>query len=151
MILLPIHNLMRWAVLIFGVATVFLAFTGLRSKRAFSSTDNRFSLLFMIFCDVQLLIGLVLYYYNGWWENIQKGMGDIMKNGSMRFVAVEHAFTMILAWVLVHVGRTAVKKAAPENKHKKMLLYFGLALLLILISIPWPFRANIGKPLLRMF
>ena len=149
--LLAIHNLIRWAILLFGVWTVFQAFTGLRTKRAFSSTDNRTSLLFMIFCDIQLLIGLIIYYNNGHFENLTNGMGNVMKNAYMRFYSVEHAFTMILAWVLVHVGRNAVKKAAPEHKHKRMLLFFGLALLLILISIPWPFRPGIGKPLFPLF
>jgi hypothetical protein len=149
--LLASHNLIRWAILFFGVWTVIQAFTGLRSKRALSPNDNRASLLFMIFCDIQLLIGLVLYYNNGHFENLTTGMGNVMKNASMRFFSVEHAFTMILAWVLVHVGRTAVKKADPEQKHKRMLLFFGLALLLILISIPWPFRPGIGKPLFPMF
>jgi hypothetical protein len=149
--LLASHNLIRWSILLFGFWTVIQAFSGLRSKRSFSSNDNRASLLFMIFCDIQLLIGLILYYYNGHLENLTNGMGNVMKNAYMRFYSVEHAFTMILAWVLVHVGRNAVKKAAPEHKHKRMLLFFGLALLLILISIPWPFRPGIGKPMLPSF
>jgi hypothetical protein len=148
--LLASHNLLRWAVLLFGFWTVIQAFTGLRSKRSFSSNDNRASLLFMIFCDIQLLLGLMLYINNGHFENLRNGMGEVMKNAAMRFYSVEHAFTMILAWVLVHVGRTAVKKAAPENKHKRMLLFFGLGLLLILISIPWPFRPIIGRQLFPM-
>ena len=141
---LVIHNILRWAVLLFGLWTVFNAISGVSSKRAFSAGDNRSNLLFMIFCDIQLLVGLSLYFSNSWFDKVKEGMGVAMKNGYDRFFAVEHASMMILAWILVHVGRTSVKKAGTDAaKHKKMLLFFGLALLLILASIPWPFR-NLG-------
>ena len=98
----------------------------------------------MIFCDIQLLFGLYLFFngVNGsWWEKLKMGMKAVGSDAVYRFFIMEHAFMMIAAWILVHAGRVAVKKAAPEKKHKKMLLYFGLGLLIILISIPWPFRS----------
>jgi len=79
-------------------------------------------------------------------------MGPLMKNNYDRFFVVEHAFMMIIAWILVHIGRSAVKKAATDRaKHKKMLIFYGIALLLILISIPWPFRVEVARPLFRWF
>lgn len=143
--ILILHNIIRWAILIFGIYTVFNAVTGLMSKREFNSTDNKSSLFFMIFCDIQLLLGIILLYTKNYFSKMS-AMGELMKNTSDRFFVVEHGFMMILAWILVHVGRTAVKKAAPESKHKKMLIFFGIALLLILISIPWSFRAEIARP-----
>lgn len=77
-------------------------------------------------------------------------MGNVMKNPTQRFFTVEHAGIMLVAWILVHAGRVAVKKASSDNaKHKKALIFFGIALLLILVSIPWPFRAEIARPLYR--
>ncbi len=143
---------MRWAVLLFGLWTVLNAVTGVMSNRAFSASDNRSNLFFMICCDIQLLLGLSLYFSNSWFDKVKEGMGAVMKNGYDRFFAVEHATLMLLAWILVHVGRTSVKKAATDaSKHKKMLLFFGLALLLILVSIPWPFRETIARPMYRWF
>ena len=79
-------------------------------------------------------------------------MGPVMKNSYDRFFTVEHTTMMILAWILVHVGRTSVKRASTDAaKHRKMLLFFGLALLLILAAIPWPFRTEIARPLFRWF
>lgn len=104
----------------------------------------------MIFCDIQLLVGLILFFTNNWFEQMKSGMGNVMKNDYSRFFTIEHSGMMILAWILVHIGRASVKRAeTPRAKHKKMLIYFGLALLIILISIPWPFRAEIGRPLFR--
>jgi hypothetical protein len=148
---LVFHNILRWAVLLFGLWTVLNALTGTMSKRAFSANDNRSNLFFMTCCDIQLLLGLGLYFSNEWFNKVKTDMGAVMKSSYDRFFTVEHAGMMILAWILVHVGRTAVKKAAPEKKHKKMLLFFGLAFLIIIASIPWPFRTEIARPLFRWF
>jgi hypothetical protein len=151
-IVLVLHNILRWGVLLFGVWTLLNAISGLMSKRAYSANDNRSNLFFMICCDVQLLLGLILYFSNAWFDKMKSGMGEVMKNPGDRFFTVEHGMMMILAWILVHVGRTSVKRAANDGaKHKKMLIFFGLALLLILASIPWPFRTEIARPLFRWF
>jgi len=57
---------------------------------------------------------------------------------------------MIIAWILVHVGRVLVKKAfTSKAKYKKSLIFFGIALLLILIATPWPFRDAVARPWFR--
>ena len=80
-------------------------------------------------------------------------MGAVMKDPIERFFAVEHALMMIIAWLLVHIGRSMVKRAGTDaKKHKLTLLYFGIALLLILLMIPWPFRqAGIARQLFPQF
>ena len=150
--ILVIHNIMRWAILLFGLWTLLNAITGIMSKRTFSANDNRSNLFFMISCDIQLLLGLALYFSNSWFDKLKTGMGPVMKNSYDRFFTIEHTTMMILAWILVHVGRTSVKRASTDAaKHRKMLLFFGLALLLILAAIPWPFRTEIARPLFRWF
>lgn len=150
--ILVIHSILRWAVLLFGAWTLLNALTGVMSKRIYNAGDNRSNLFFMISCDIQLLIGLILFFSNAWFDKVKAGMGDVMKNPVDRFFTVEHAGMMILAWILVHVGRSSVKRAPNDAaKHKKMLVFFGLAFLIIIASIPWPFRAEIARPWLRMF
>lgn len=63
-------------------------------------------------------------------------MSEVMKNNYDRFFIIEHSLLMVMAWILVHVGRTVVKRSDNDKKFKKMMLYFGVALLLILLSIP---------------
>lgn len=138
---LIVHNILRWAVLVLGLWAVISALIALRSKRAYNSSDNKVSLFFMISCDIQLLMGLVLFFTGMWFEKVKTGMGEVMKDPSERFFAIEHALMMTIAWFLVHIGRSVVKKADTDaQKHKKTLIFFGIALLLILVMIPWPFR-----------
>ena len=138
---LLIHNILRWAVLLFGVWAVIAALAAVISKRDYRNSDNKSGLFFMISCDIQLLLGLILYFTGMWFEKVKTDMGAVMKNSVERFFAVEHALMMIIAWLLVHVGRSMVKRAGTDaQKHKRTLIYFGIALILILAMIPWPFR-----------
>ena len=107
----------------------------------------------MISCDIQLLMGLILYFTGMWFEKVKAGMGSVMKDPAERFFAVEHALMMIIAWLLVHIGRSMVKRTGSDaQKHKRTLIYFGLALILILAMIPWPFRQpGIARQLFPQF
>lgn len=151
--ILPIHNILRWAVLLFGLWTLINALTGVFTKRNYIASDNKANLFFMISCDIQLLIGLILFFNGAWFDKLKSGMGAVMKNPFERFFAVEHALLMIIVWLMVHVGRSMVKRSEADNiKHRRSLIYFGIAFLLIVLMIPWPFRQiEIARPLLRGF
>ncbi|MCO6496200.1 MAG: hypothetical protein J5I50_00920 [Chitinophagaceae bacterium] len=149
--IMTLHSLTRWLVLLFGVMTVFTAISGMMSRSKYSALTDKSSLLFMIMFDIQVVFGFVLYFENGWFDRL-KHLGDFMKDSLMRFFTLEHWLLMLIAWVLVHAGRTAVKKAPDSQaKYKKALIYFGIVLLLILIAIPWPFREAVARPWFRWF
>ena len=72
-----------------------------------------------------------------------------MTNAGTRFFAVEHSLVMVVGLVLVHVGRTLSKKGADDRqKHLRAAIWFIIALVLILVAIPWPFMSA-GRPLFR--
>lgn len=147
--LLILHNLIRWLILIFAFWTVISALTGLSAKREYTVSDGRSNFFFMLSMDIQLLIGMILYFSNGWFESL-KHIAESMKDPMVRFFTMEHSVMMIIAWILVHAGRISVKKAkTPQAKFKKTLLFFGIALLIILIAIPWPFREAVARPWFR--
>lgn len=144
---LIIHSILRWAVVLFGLWALINALSGVFSNRIYKPGDKRIGLFFMTSCDIQLLLGLILYF-NGMWFNLLKSNAkEVMKDSATRFFAVEHALMMIIAWILVHVGYSMVKRADTDaQKHKRSLIFFGIALVLILSMIPWPFRApGIGR------
>ncbi|MEO6819874.1 MAG: hypothetical protein ABI266_01530 [Ginsengibacter sp.] len=147
--ILIIHNLLRWLVLLFGVWAVMNAIAGLSSKKEYVVADKKGGFFFMLSMDIQLIIGLILYFVGPWFNNL-KHLGEIMKDPNTRFFTMEHGLMMIIAWIFVHVGVSAVKKATLSRvKFKRALIYFGIALVLILASIPWPFREAIARPLFR--
>jgi len=145
--LVQLHSLLRWIILLLLLVTIFRSLTA--GNRPFSSTDKKLGLFTLISFDITLLVGLYLWLVGNWGLNLIKnnGMKTVMADSVLRFYAIEHSHGMIVAIVLVHVGRSYAKKNIPDTqKHKRTLLFFGLALLIILISIPWPFRvAGAGR------
>lgn len=147
--ILILHNLLRWFILLAGLWAVIRAIKGLTGNRIYTGADKKAGLFFMIFFDLQLLLGLVLYFGNSWFSQLKDSGAAAMKNANTRFFAVEHALLMIVAWILVHVGVVAIKKSRENSRHKKMLIFFGIAFVLMLASIPWPFRAEVARPWFR--
>jgi len=48
---------------------------------------------------------------------------------------------MLIAVILIHIGKTQARKAISDKaKHRRTLLFYLIALIIIMISIPWPFR-----------
>jgi cell division protein FtsW (lipid II flippase) len=149
--LLVFHNLIRWLILIFAFWTVISAIMGVVAKKEYSAGDGRSNFFFMLGMDIQLLIGLILYFSGVWFDRL-KDFSVSMKDPTLRFFTMEHGVMMIIAWILVHAGRISVKKApTSQAKFKKTLIYFGIALLIILFATPWPFREAIGRPWYRWF
>ena len=149
--LLVFHSLFRYLILLFGLITVISALRGVIGKRAYGRGDEKANLFFMIMCDIQLLLGLALYFGKGFYDGLGN-MANTMKDAGARFYTVEHEVMMLLAIVLVHVGRVKVKNAASDSsRFNKSLVFFGLAFLIMLYAIPWLFRSNIGAPYFEWF
>lgn len=147
--MLHLHSILRYLVLLFALWAIIKMAGGMNGGKTFTKSDKRPAMLFMIFMDIQLLIGMYLYFFGSWGINlIQKSssMGDVMKNSVARFFAVEHIAGMIIALILVHIGYAAVKKPiSDKKKFKSAFWYFLIALIVILVSIPWPFRMELGR------
>jgi len=121
--------------LVFGIIRGFMGYLG-SNQETFGARDKRITLLTLIFAHTQLLFGLYLWFVrmSSWgWD-----MGMIMRESGMRFLAVEHFITMLLAIVLITVVRVKTKKSTDVKKQYRLLLGgYSIALLLILIRIPW--------------
>lgn len=140
-----LHSGLRWIVLILALLAIAKAFMGMQKKSTFTNSDNKIGLMLISFMDIQLIIGLVLYVFGPLgFKNIQNmGMGEVMKNPYTRFFAMEHLVGMLIAIVVFHIGRSKSKKAIDDaSKHKKAFIFYLIGLLIILASIPWPFKAG---------
>ena len=148
LIFLSLHNILRWVVLIAGLIAVARALMGWLGRREWTRADRLSGLLFGISIDIQLLLGLILYFFlSPWTQAVLRGnLGQAMQNSETRFFAIDHILVMFLAVVSVHFG-TALARRAPEavTKHRRAAIWFGLTLILILAGIPW------WRPLLPLF
>lgn len=141
-VMLHVHSVGRWIVLLLLLFAIFNSL--IAGRRPFIKSDNRLGLLLTIFADLMLLVGIYLYVAGplGYklFENFES-MGALMKDSTARFYAVEHMAGMLIAIILIHIGKAQARKPIGDRaKHKRTLIFYFLALLIILISIPWPFR-----------
>jgi hypothetical protein len=147
-ILLAVHSLLRWAVLAAGGAAVLRALGG---KRTWSAADDRAGLWFVVAMDLQFLLGLLLYAGVSPITRVAfADFGGAMANSMLRYWAVEHLFGMLIAIALVHIGRVRIRKADAARRRRLALIFYGLALVIILASIPWP-GTSAARPLFRPF
>lgn len=87
----------------------------------------------MILFHVQLLLGLALYFMSDW------GLSSLTSGGAMgdslrRLYAVEHPLVGIIGATLVTIGHAKLKKGTTA---KPILIFYTIALLLVLARIPW--------------
>ena len=147
-LVLLLHSWVRWAALAAGIGATAAAMsaTGASGGRH----AGRWGLAFVTIVDIQLLLGLLLYLaLSPFTTAALRDFGAAMRNANLRFWAVEHAAAMIVAVVLVHVGRVLGRTAAtPDSSRRRQMICFGLATVLMIVATPWPGMAN-GRPLFR--
>jgi len=138
--LVAAHSGLRYIVLALLVIAIFNAIANLKSNK-YEKKDKMINLFAMIFLHIQLLLGLVLYIIS---DKVQFVEG-LMGNSALRFYAVEHILLMLVGITLVTLGRKKAEKT-PELglRHKLILRYYGLGLIIIFIGIPWPFIYDVG-------
>lgn len=138
-IVLAIHNVIRWVVLILGVLTVYRALSGWLTNKEWTESDRKIGVFFGAAMDTQLLLGLILYFFlSQITRSALADFGAAMSIAGQRFFALEHTFYMLLAVVFVHLGSILPKRAAvSRTKFQRALLWNGLALLVILLGMPW--------------
>jgi hypothetical protein len=146
---LIVHSWLRWAVVLAGVYAFVLAASGTSGRKEWRPADDRAGFWFVMATDLQALIGLVLYFFlSPITTQALHGFSAAMKNPALRFWAVEHAFGMLIGLALVHVGRVRTRNASSLRRHRVAATFYGLALLVMLASIPWP-GMPYGRPLGR--
>lgn len=141
--LLHLHNFLRWVILILLIIAIVRSFAAKAGKP--QGGLQKASLFLLISAHINFLIGLYQYFAGAWgFKTIQAyGMSEVMKNGTLRFWAVEHITGMLIAIVLITIARGKVKR----SQFSSASWLYLIALILILATIPWPFREGVMRPL----
>ena len=144
--LLALHSALRWIALAAAIIAFGVAASGWNATKPADARLRRWSLTFVITMDLQLLVGLILYFaVSPLVKMAFQNMAVAMKDHELRFFTVEHTTYMLIAIVLAHVGGALSRKSKTDRgKYRGAAIAYGLSLSLILAGIPW------WRPLLRM-
>lgn len=148
--LLFLHSTLRWLVLISLLYSIFIAYRGYFNKTAFSPTDNLVRHWTATIAHIQLMVGITIYTQSPivkyFWNNFDQASESL----DLLFFGLIHIVLMLVAITVLTFG-SALSKRKPTDSQKfsTMLVYYSLALFLILIAIPWPFSPLAHRPFFR--
>lgn len=119
------------------IAVVFLyALVNFFKKKPFTEGFRKISLVGLIAAHLQLLFGLVLYFISP--MGLSNFSGEAMGDSMARLMMLEHPLMMVVGIILITVGYSKAKSEDDDaGRYKKILIYYGLGLFLILVRIPW--------------
>ncbi|MBO9673628.1 MAG: hypothetical protein J7577_09290 [Sphingobacteriaceae bacterium] len=151
-ILLGLHSINRWFVLLSLLYSIYLAARGRFQHLKFTAHANFMRHTTATISQIQLLLGLSLYM-------ISPVVKFAMAESDTSHLVSEHVFfkyihiwLMATSVVLITLGSSKAKRMETDvQKFSTMLFWFCLALLVILIAIPWPFSPFASRPFLRSF
>lgn len=142
--LFGLHSGLRYIVLLLLAVALLLSLIGLFGKKPYSEMNRKVNLFAMISTHTQFLVGLILYFLSPMVN--YSNMAEAMKNATTRYWTVEHSVMMLFSIVLITIGHSRSKKAKDAvNKHRAVALYYGLAVLVILVAIYQSGRPILGS------
>lgn len=131
-----LHSGLAYLVIAALVVVFIYVLVNFFNDKPFTEKVRKASLVGLIVSHLQLLIGLVLYFISP--EGLSNFSGEAMGDAMSRLYMLEHPLTMIIAIILITVGYSKAKNSTTDTaRYKRILIFYGLGLLLILIRIPW--------------
>jgi hypothetical protein len=138
-VVLALHNIFRWVALILGIVVTVRAFIGWFGGREWTERDRKLGSYFGISMDIQLLLGLLLYFvFSPLTTSALSNFSQAMGSRDVSFFAIEHPITMFLAVIFAHLGSILARRVeGSKSKFKRAAIYFTLAVLMMLSAMPW--------------
>ncbi|PSL28156.1 hypothetical protein [Chitinophaga ginsengisoli] len=147
--LLVLHSLLRWLMLGSLCYAIYTAFRGVSQRLLFTGKVNAIRHWTTTIAHIQLLVGMTIYIQSPLVNMKVAGVASFNQHTFFKYV---HISLMMLAIVLITIGSARAKRVtADQEKYKTMLTWFLIALVVILIAIPWPFSPLAQRPWLRLF
>ena len=142
------HAYWRWVVVILAVIVLVRALAGVMAQRRWGRSDDRAIRLFSSALDLQVLLGLILYFFfSPFWTATRQAFGETMRNPVARFYGVEHGVMALIVAAVAHIGFVRAKRAQNDRaKYGLVATTMVVAFVLLLWAIPWPWR-EVGRPL----
>ncbi len=131
-----IHSGWAYIVLLVFVIATFNALIKFFGNKEYGAIDFRLGLFTLITMHIQLILGIILWFTKGYFDEMS--VGEVMKSDAVRKLAVEHPTLMIIAVALVTIGYSKhKKKLVSKPKFKLLAIFYSIALAAVLYMIPW--------------
>jgi cell division protein FtsW (lipid II flippase) len=151
-VILPLHSLIRWFVLISLLFSVYNAYKGWLGNKEFTNFDNSVRYWTATIAQLQLLLGILLYFTSPIVHYFLNNFSEAVRNNELRFFGMEHTAMMLIAITLITIGSLLAKRRKTDkHKFKTIAIWFSIALLIIIVSIPFPFSTTASRPYFRPF
>lgn len=148
--LITLHSLFRWLVLVTLLISIYRAWKGMTTGAVFSRTDNAFRHWTATSSHIQLMIGMILYFQSPLVDYFLKHFRIAITSMEFTFFGIIHSLLMLVAIIVITFGSALAKrKTTDREKFKTMLYWFSIALIILLIAIPWPFSPLANRPYFR--
>lgn len=137
-IFLIIHSWNRWIILLSGFVLLLALIFSLSRSTKFNAASKALATTFLSSLHIQLLIGIILYVFlSPFTQAAFNDFGNAMKNSGLRYWAIEHTVLNVIGIVLAQIGYSISKRRVNDKaKQKTLLIWMGIAFLIILIAIP---------------
>ena len=150
--LLALHSLTRWLILSSLVFAIFWGYRGWLMDRPYLKFDNTVRHTTAAIAHVQLVLGIWLYFISPIVAYFLQHFATAVHERTIRFFGMEHVTMMLVGITVITIGSAKAKgKIIDHEKFKTMAIWFTVALLIILSSIPWSFSPLISRPNFRTF
>ena len=151
-IILFLHSWVRWLVLIILLIAIYRAYKGWLSGSKFSTFDNAVRHQTASIAHLQLILGVWIYLISPVIHYFLHNFKSAVHERQIRFFGMEHSSMMLIAIIIITIGSAKAKRKPTDiQKFKTMAIWFTIALLIILTSVPWSFSPFTARPLFRSF
>jgi cytochrome c biogenesis factor len=151
-ILLALHSLTRWLVLASLLFALFRSYRGWLLNKSYSRFDNAVRHTTATVAHIQLIFGIWLYLISPIVSYFLHNFNKAVHERGIRFFGMEHITMMLIGITVITIGSAkARRKTTDSEKFKTIAIWFTIALLIILSSIPWSFSPLISRPNFRPF
>jgi hypothetical protein len=146
--LLVVHSFTRWCVILAAAVALAHAFWPVAAGGA-RALDPRVGRLFVACVDVQVSLGLSLYFAlsplaraaRALWA--EQGLSALWADRQLRFFGLIHPCLALLAACVAHAAWVAVRRAETDASSRRWLgAGAALALAIFVAAVPWPFLGH---------
>ena len=141
-IILGTHNILRWVVLVIGGFAIIRMYLGWARGIGWNKLDQYAGVSFTIVLDLQLMLGLLLYFlFSDLTKIAFTNFSFALRNSTIRFFTIYHVLLMGTAIFKAHIGNSFGKKEISDSKkHIRTAIAYSVTFLLLLLAIPWTTR-----------